>query len=316
VPPQRPDLRAIPRSDREFQRAVDRLATEWLATIGDGPADPAAFQKYLQTEFPSANVRSQEPLATLGVSQLVWYVQRRDVGPTSASREANGPEMGGGPTYSVARVAQMAGIPITVLVSWDEVEGLIRPYRSPGGQVLYSRDDLEAVLIAKRGFVAGKSAEQVRADLAAPKSTDRVPSEPRPIGRRLLVLLAERDRYAAEFSEYFLRTEGYDVEVALTSEEAEATAIALQPELAVVELLISGGAGAELCARLKATTGAAVLAISNLDARDAALRAGADAFLAKPYDALAFVSVVKDLLGESAMVRQSGGVESPARGGA
>jgi CheY-like chemotaxis protein len=284
-----------------------------LATI-DGPPDPADFQRYLQTEFPSGSVRSQEPLATLGVSRLVWYVQRRDIDPSSASADANLPELGGGPTYSVARVAQMAGIPISVLVSWDEAEGLIRPHRSPGGQVLYSRDDLEAVLIAKRGFVAGKSTEDVRADLAARASKDR-PRETRPIGRRVLVLLAERDRYAAEFSEYFLRTEGYDVEVALSSEEAEATAVALQPELAVVELLISGGAGAELCARLKATTPAAVLAISNLDARDAALRAGADAFLAKPYDALAFVSVVKDLLGESAMVRQSAGVESAARGG-
>jgi hypothetical protein len=30
---------------------------------------------------------------------------------------------------------------------------------------------------------------------------------------RLLILLAESDRYAAEFQEYFLTTEGFEVEV-------------------------------------------------------------------------------------------------------
>ena len=157
----------------------------------------------------------------------------------------------------------------------------------------------------KRQFTAGRSTDEVREALAA-RSDKTKPRRRRPApARKLLVLLAERDRYAAEFSEYFLRTEGYEVEVALAAEEAERTAQELQPELAVVELLISGGAGAELCARLKTTTSAMVLAISSLDGSDAALRAGADAFLAKPYDALAFVSVVKDLLGESAILREA-----------
>ena len=37
-------------------------------------------------------------------------------------------------------------------------------------------------------------------------------------------------------------------------------------------------------------------------------RAGADAFLMKPLDPLAFVSTVKDLLGESALVRAADAV--------
>ena len=120
----------------------------------------------------------------------------------------------------------------------------------------------------------------------------------------MLILLAERDPYAAEIAEYFLRTEGFDVEVAYSAGEAEDKATALGPDLAVVELLISGGQGAELCARLKAEN-RAVLAISSLDFEDAALQAGADAFLVKPYDPLQFVSTVKDLLRESALLRQT-----------
>jgi len=71
----------------------------------------------------------------------------------------------------------------------------------------------------------------------------------------------------------------------------------------VVELLISGGTGAELCRRLKEAGVPACLAISTLEGRDAALGAGADAFLQKPLDPLQFVSTVKDLLGKSAFLQ-------------
>ena len=119
----------------------------------------------------------------------------------------------------------------------------------------------------------------------------------------MLVLLAEHDPYAAEMAEYFLRTEGYEVDVAFSTAEAERHAGDRPPDLAIVELLISGGAGAELCARLKAQTGGHIVAVSTLDFEEAALRSGADAFLRKPLDPLELVSTIKDLLGESALFR-------------
>ena len=75
-----------------------------------------------------------------------------------------------------------------------------------------------------------------------------------------------------------------------------------RPQLAIVELMISGGLGTQLCQRLKQRQTGAVLAISVLDARDEALAAGADAFLQKPLDPLELVSTVKDLLGAGALV--------------
>jgi DNA-binding response OmpR family regulator len=121
-------------------------------------------------------------------------------------------------------------------------------------------------------------------------------------GTRLLVLLAERDPVAADLAEFFLRTEGYEVHLALAVGDAEERWLESRPQLAIVELMISGGRGAELCRRLKEHDGGAVLAISVLQARDEALAAGADAFLQKPLDPLEFVSTVKDLLGASALV--------------
>jgi two-component system, OmpR family, phosphate regulon response regulator PhoB len=116
------------------------------------------------------------------------------------------------------------------------------------------------------------------------------------------VLLAERDPVSAELQEFFLRTEGYDVKLAFAIGEAEEHWLESRPQLAIVELMISGGQGSQLCQRLKQHGAEAVLAISALEARDEALAAGADAFLQKPFDPLELVSTVKDLLGASALV--------------
>ena len=99
-------------------------------------------------------------------------------------------------------------------------------------------------------------------------------------GPRPLVLLVERD--AADGIEYFLRTEGYDVDVATDMPDAERKFSALSPQLAVVEILLSGGDGWSCVAALKERHAAPVLAVSALDVPDAAIGAGADAFLQKP----------------------------------
>ena len=137
----------------------------------------------------------------------------------------------------------------------------------------------------------------------------RYPIEPRPgEDQPVTVLIAERDPFAAEYSEYFLRTEGYAVHVSFDSEAARAILEEDPPSVAVIDLLISGGAGLDLC-RLAQNGGAArVLAVSTLDSRDQAMDAGADAFLLKPLDPLQFVSTVRDLLGTSAYLRRSVGV--------
>ena len=77
-----------------------------------------------------------------------------------------------------------------------------------------------------------------------------------------------------------------------------------RPELSIVDLMISGG-GLELCRRLARGGTAPVLAMSAVDLADAALDAGASAFLPKPVVPLQFVSTVRDLLGSSALTRQS-----------
>ena len=316
-------VRSFPRADRAFQLAIERLLAQ-DPTLDPGDADSAArLERQLQDRYPGAQVRLQDPLATFGSEPPVWYAYRRDApaaAPAAHAADADAdpvetpdadaaaapatraPGPGTKPVYSAAAAAAMVGVPIGVLVRWDADNGLVRPSVTREGQRLYSRDDIEDLLFLKRETTAHRPAADLRAALDERRLRSRARGTERTGSRRLLVLLAERDPYAAEYAEYFLRTEGYDVEVAFDAGEAQAAATSLNPDVVVVELLISGGAGAELCARIKASGKSAVLAISSLDHEDTALRAGADAFLVKPLDPLQFVSTIKDLLGDSALL--------------
>jgi DNA-binding transcriptional MerR regulator len=209
----------------------------------------------------------------------------------------------GSAVYSIGAVARMLGVPPTTIRTWEERYGLIAPQRSPGGQRLFSRQQVEHLRFVKERLDAGMQpgdAHRLLAEmLEGTQSGDR-PAGPRP---QLLILLAERDPYAAELEEYFLQTEGYAVELAFDASETESRAKSLTPDVVIIDLLISGGEGVETCRTIKNLTGSPVLAISALEARDEAMAAGADAFLQKPLDPLQLVSTVRDLLGSSAFLR-------------
>lgn len=207
------------------------------------------------------------------------------------------------PIYSIGAVASMLGVETATLRAWEDRYGVVVPARSKGEQRVYSRDELEQLR-----FVVDLVADGTTPSAAHRLLADRSRDADAPVGGdpdrvRVVVLLAERDRYAAELLEYFLRTEGYEVCVALEPERAEQLFVEVQPQLSIVELMMSGG-GLELCARL-ADDDTPVLAMSALDIADQAMDAGASAFLLKPVVPLLFVSTVRDLLGSSALTRPS-----------
>jgi len=208
--------------------------------------------------------------------------------------------------YSIGAVAQMLGIPPATLRTWEERYGLLVPERSPGGHRVYSRDQVEQLRFVKAQLDSGMSPADAHRLLAERVSAGSVSlGDPEAAETRLLILLAERDPYAAGLAEYFLRTEGYEVAAALDAAEATRKFDELTPSMVVIDLLISPGSGLELCRQLKQRSGAPVLAISTLETSDQALEAGADGFLQKPLDPLQLVSAVKDLLGASAFLRPS-----------
>ena len=196
----------------------------------------------------------------------------------------------------------MLGIPAATIRNWEERYATIVPERSPGGHRLYSRDQVEQLRFIATEVERGLSAADAHRLLSDHGQAGRPQESDGPSDRtRLLVQLAERDPAGAELVQFFLRTEGYEVKLALAVDEAEEHWLESRPDLAIVDLMISGGMGMELCRRLKQHEAGAVLAISALEARDEALAAGADAFLQNPFDPLELVSTVKDLVGDSAL---------------
>ena len=215
------------------------------------------------------------------------------------------------PIYSIGAVARLLSVTPATLRTWEERYGLVSPQRSAGGRRLYSRDEVERLRFVKTKIDEGIQpadahrllAERAEGGLDLSGRTTRG-------GPHLLILLAERDPYAADLTEHFLRREGYEVDVASDAADAERKWSGLAAGLAIIELLLSGGEGADLCRRLKQRRAAPVLAVSTLDARDAALAAGADAFLQKPIDPGVLVSTVNDLLRSSARLESEVGARA------
>jgi len=179
---------------------------------------------------------------------------------------------------------------------------MVEPERSEGGRRLYSRAHVEQLRFVKarvdEGIQPADAHRLLGERLAARGGVAIV--EPSGTGTRLLILLAERDSYAAALAEYFLYTEGYEVDVVFDADEAAHRFDERSPRLAIVELLLSDGKGLGLLRLLRERADVPLLAVSSLEARDQALEAGADAFLTKPLDPIELLSTVEELLRERA----------------
>ena len=202
------------------------------------------------------------------------------------------------PFYSIGALARILSVPAATLRTWEERYGIVVPDRSPAGHRLYSRLQVEQLR-----FVSGQVASGLSPADAYRLLEERVitgmtlGSGAMPPSSGALLLLVEGDPYAASFSEYFLKREGYGVTVASTVEQALAETVRHTPDLAVIDLLVSDGQGLRLCAQLRRQLDIPVLAISTFGLQDDALQAGASAFLLKPLQPRRLADAVQDLLG-------------------
>ncbi len=203
--------------------------------------------------------------------------------------------------YSISAAGRMVGVPVATIRTWEDRYKLVVPERNASGHRLYSRDQVEQLRFITARMAEGLSAADAHR-LLAEQMEGGLPVSAQSGRDRLLILLAEQDPYAADYQEYFLKTEGFDVEMALSEEAARASFREYSPSLAVVELLISGGSGLSLCRYFKERGDIPVIAVSVLECRDEAIEAGADVFLTKPLDPLQLVSAIRDLLDLSAFL--------------
>jgi CheY-like chemotaxis protein len=215
--------------------------------------------------------------------------------------------LGSEPVYGIGAVARMLDVSAASLRAREERYGIVIPARNTGDHRLYSRDQVDQLRYVQNLIDSGLHAAEAYRLLGIHLSEGVAPVPSLGAGdhERVLILLAERDPYAAELIEYLLRTEGYEVVVALDAHDAISVYAARHPHLVFVELVRSAEmSGVVLCNRLSGM-GATVVAVSALAIGREAIDAGAAAFLLKPLDPLQVLSAVKDLIGESAVARRT-----------
>ena len=129
------------------------------------------------------------------------------------------------------------------------------------------------------------------------------------------ILVVDDEESITQFVSYNLKKEGYDVAVARDGDEALALAAQKRFDLVVLDIMLPGIDGFEVCRRLRAKDDMPVLFLSARDTeldKVVGLEMGADDYLAKPFGIRELQARVKALLR-----RASGGTRRPdtAEGG-
>src|SRR6202165_1827182 len=177
------------------------------------------------------------------------------------------------PIYSIGAVARMLDVPASTLRAWEERYSLITPTRSDGSQRLYSRAQVERLRFVKTKIEAGLSAadahrllsEELRAG-SLPAQIPEHPEDPGPLGR-----IAARAAYGGAPPGSFLLPEGYEFSVAADATQAKLNFQERSPDLVLIDLLLSGGAGFRLLTDFAASKSAHIVAVAAIDSADEAM---------------------------------------------
>jgi two-component system cell cycle response regulator len=119
------------------------------------------------------------------------------------------------------------------------------------------------------------------------------------------VLVADDDADILRLIELNFRLEGYEVVTAQDGPDALAKAIAVRPDLVVLDVLMPGIDGYTICARIRANASLAAVPVLIVTANyaqvdlEAARRAGADDFLAKPFHPTKLLDKAEAMLSKS-----------------
>jgi two-component system phosphate regulon response regulator PhoB len=122
-------------------------------------------------------------------------------------------------------------------------------------------------------------------------------------GRTPRVLIVEDEAVILRLLEVNFRLAGFEVETAARGEEALAKAAASPPDVAILDIMLPGLSGIEVCQRLRAAPETAEVPIIMLSARtqdeerERSYALGVVAYVTKPFEPAELVEVVRRALG-------------------
>jgi CheY-like chemotaxis protein len=118
------------------------------------------------------------------------------------------------------------------------------------------------------------------------------------------VLVVDDEDYIRRLIRYVLEDEGYDVQLASSTDEALDLIRSFQPDIVTVDLMMPGRSGLELLAEMQADPAISsipslvVTAVGIRDDLEQANELGATATLNKPFSHRQLVDAIHDVLGE------------------
>jgi len=116
------------------------------------------------------------------------------------------------------------------------------------------------------------------------------------------ILIIEDDRSTVRLMEYTLQQAGYEVIVASDGFEGLRSALSESPDLVILDIMLPGLDGYEVCHRLRQKSETASLPIliisakARQDDKDVGFKMGADDYLTKPVDPSEIMAKVEALL--------------------
>jgi DNA-binding response OmpR family regulator len=123
-----------------------------------------------------------------------------------------------------------------------------------------------------------------------------------PSRERHLVLIADDDRDITRFLEVNLRLEGFDVIAVHDGNDALAKALDLRPNLILLDVMMPGMDGFEVCSKLRSDPRGSDVPVIMLTAKSMSTdrvdgyNVGADDYVTKPFEPMELVARVADML--------------------
>src|SRR5689334_16523895 len=166
--------------------------------------------------------------------------------------------------YTTHEVSRLLQVNPRSVINWIE-QSLLPSYRTPGGHRRIRRDDLLAFL----------RKHQIPTPASLVDGTFNI------------LIVDDEEEIAGMLKTYFQQQGGYEVTSASDGITALMEVGRIKPDLLILDIMIPGVDGVEVCRRIKANSAnkTAIIAISGVDTNEKnILQAGADAFMLKPVD--------------------------------
>jgi excisionase family DNA binding protein len=166
--------------------------------------------------------------------------------------------------YTTHEVSRLLHVNPRSVINWIE-QSLLESYRTPGGHRRIRHDDLLAFL-----------------------RKHRIPTPASLIDGKFKVLIVDDDQEITDLlKSYLQRQGGYEISSAADGITALIEVGRTKPDLLILDIMIPGVDGIEVCRRIKADSSnkTAIITVSGTAEREEEiLAAGADVFMLKPVD--------------------------------